>query len=167
MVEHPPSVMRLTRYFSSIRDTYGLPIYTLRLPFRRMYIVNATELIPVLQRHWRTVSFGAIAADAGGLVGISNEGVKMMHQDLQSDHGFSNSWPKFIMSAMGPGKDLDATNRKAIGVFAAEVEKLRTGKPVTVGLREWSRRVMVKSTTEAVWGPQNPYRDAAVAEAWK
>lgn len=132
-----------------------------------MYIVNATELIPVLQRQWRTVSFAAIAADAGGLVGMSKEAVEIMHRDLKSEHGFSLSWPKYIMSAMGPGKELDAINRKSIEVFAADMERLRTEGTVKVGLGQWSRDIMVTSTTEAIWGPQNPYRDAAVAEAWK
>ena len=90
-----------------------------------------------------------------------------MHQDLQSEHGFSVSWPRFIMSAMGPGKDLDAINRKSIEVFADDMEKLRAPGPVTVGLWQWSRQVMVTSMTEAIWGPQNPYRNAAVAEAWR
>lgn len=149
------------------RDTHRLPIYTLRLPFSRMYIVNATDLIPELQKHWRTVSFAAIAADAGGTVGMSKESVKLMHDDLTSEHGFSLSWPKYIMSAMGPGKDLDAINRRAIEVFSNDMEVLRADGTVKVGLWEWSRQTMVTSTTEAVWGPKNPYRDAAVAEAWR
>ena len=132
-----------------------------------MYVVNSTELIPILQKQWRTISFAAIAADAGPLVGISKEGSKIMRENLQSDHGFCPSWPKYIMGVMGPGRDLDAINRKAIKVFSANMEELRAEGVVKVGLWEWSRRNMITATTEAVWGPENPYRDAAVAEAWK
>ncbi|KUI64580.1 25-hydroxycholesterol 7-alpha-hydroxylase [Cytospora mali] len=160
-------VREKSQFYLRLRDTYGLPIYTLRLPFSRMYIVNATELIPVLQKQWRTVSFAAIAADAGSLVGMSKDAVKTMHQDLTSEDGFSLSWPKFIMSAMGPGRDLDAINRKSIEIFAADMEKLRAEGTAGVGLWQWSRKIMVTSTSEAIWGPQNPYRDVAVAEAWK
>lgn len=138
------------------------------MPFSRMYIVNATELIPVLQKHWRTVSFAAIAADAGGLVGMSKEAVEVMHRDLKSEHGFSTSWPRYITPVVGPGKDLDSLNRKAIEVFATDLEHLRAGGAATrLGLWQWTRRTMVASTTEAVWGPQNPYRDPIVAEAWR
>lgn len=138
------------------------------MPFSRMYVVNSTELIPALQRHWRTVSFGALAADAGYLVGLSKEGNEILHRDLTSEHGFSLSWPKYIMSAMGPGKDLDNINRKSVEIFSEDMDQLRAkGAPIKTGLWEWSRDIMVKSTTEAVWGPQNPYRDAAVAQAWK
>lgn len=132
-----------------------------------MYVVNATELIPALQKQWRTVSFAALAADAGFLVGLSKEGNEMLHRDLTSEHGFSLTWPKYIMSAMGPGKDLDSINRRSVEIFSEDMDRLRAkGVPIRTGLWEWAREIMVKSTTEAVWGPQNPYRDAAVAEAW-
>ncbi|KAJ4392035.1 hypothetical protein N0V93_005656 [Gnomoniopsis smithogilvyi] len=156
-----------SKYYVRLRDTHRLPIYTLRLPFSRMYIVNATNLIPELQKYWRTVSFAAIAADAGGTVGLSKESVELMHQDLTSEDGFSLSWPKGVTSAMGPGKDLDAINRRAIEVFSSEMETLRADGTVKVGLWQWTRHIMDLATTEAVWGPKNPYRDAAVAEAWK
>lgn len=132
-----------------------------------MYVVNATKLIPILQKHWRTISFAAIAADAGHLVGLSKEAVKLMHDDLTSDDSFSLSWPKYVMSAMSPGHDLDSMNRTAIEVFASQTETLRTSTSVKVGLWQWTRRTMVMATTEAVWGPQNPWRDPAVAEAWE
>lgn len=132
-----------------------------------MYIVNATELIPVLQKQWRTISFAAIAADAGKLVGMSKEGIEILHRDLTSEHGFSVSWPKYITPVMGPGEDLDAINRKSVEIYATEMDKLRGRGNVKVGLWQWSRQIMVTSTTEAVWGPQNPYRDPVVADAWR
>lgn len=133
-----------------------------------MYIVNATELIPALQKQWRHVSFAALSANAGFTVGLSKEGNELLRRDLTSEHGFSPSWPKYIMSAMGPGKDLDSINRRSVEVFAQDMETLRAnGAPIKIGLWEWARETMIKSTTEAVWGPQNPYRDAAVAQAWK
>ncbi|KAK3326670.1 cytochrome P450 [Apodospora peruviana] len=156
-----------SRFYIRLRDTYNLPIYTLRLPFSRIYVVNATELIPALQKQWRLVSFGSFAAGAGSVVGMSKEAVEVMHRDLTSEDGFTLSWPKYVMPAMAPGPSLDAMNRKAIEVFAGETEKLRAKGTVTIGLREWSRAVMVTSTSEAVWGLQNPYRDPMVASAWK
>jgi hypothetical protein len=156
-----------SRLHIRLRNTYRLPIYTLRLPFIRMYIVNSTELIPLLQKQWRTVSFAAIAADASLTVGMSKEAVSIMHQDLTSEHSFSLSWPRFILPAMNPGNDLDAINRRAVEVLANELEVLRAKGPVKLGLSQWSRQIMVTATTEAVWGPQNPYRDPAVVKAWR
>ncbi|KAI0202880.1 cytochrome P450 [Astrocystis sublimbata] len=156
-----------SQFYLRLRDTSKLPIYTLRLPFTRIYIVNSTDLIPSLQKQWRTISFAAIAADAGSVVGMSKAAVKVMHENITSEHGFSVSWPRFIVPAMSPGEDLDAMNRIAITEFAQETEKLRAKETAVIGLNEWSRRVMVTATTEAVWGPQNPYRETEVVEAWE
>ncbi|KAI0392016.1 cytochrome P450 [Xylariaceae sp. FL0594] len=157
-----------SKFYLRLRDTYKLPIYTLRLPFTRIYVVNSTELIPLIQKQWRTVSFAALAADVGHTVGMSKEVVKVLHDDITSEHGFSVSWPRYIMPALSPGKDLDAMNRVAITVLSEETESLRTkGTIATVGLAEWSRQAMVTATTEAVWGPENPYRNSEVEEAWK
>jgi hypothetical protein len=67
-----------------------------------MYIVNSTELIPALQKQWHTASFAALSAGAGHIVGFSSEGNELLQRDLTSEHGFTNTWPKYIMSAMGP-----------------------------------------------------------------
>lgn len=98
---------------------------------------------------------------------MSKPALEVMKRDLTSEHGFSTSWPKYIMPAMAPGHDLDAINRRAIDVYVAEMATLRTRGTTKVGLAEWSRRMMVSSTSEAVWGPANPFRDPAVADAWK
>jgi hypothetical protein len=132
-----------------------------------MYIVNSTHLIPLLQKQWRTVSFAAIAADAGIAVGMSKEAIRIMHQDLTSEHGFSVGWPRYIILAMSPGKDLDAINRRSVEVLAKEVSKLQAKGTIRLGLSQWSCEMMVTATTEAVWGPQNPYRDPVVAKAWR
>ncbi|PVI00792.1 cytochrome P450 [Periconia macrospinosa] len=132
-----------------------------------MYIVNSTELIPLLQKQWRTVSFAAIAADAGTTVGMSKDAVRVMHQDLTSEHGFSVSWPRYIIPAMSPGKELDEMNRRSVEVLASELRVLRETGLAKPGLSRWSRETMAKATTEAVWGPQNPYRDPVVVEAWR
>ncbi|KAM7187067.1 cholesterol 7-alpha-monooxygenase [Naviculisporaceae sp. PSN 640] len=156
-----------SRFYIRLRDTYNVPIYTLRLPFMRIYVVNSTQLIPLLQKQWLSVSFASIAAGAGGTVGLSKHGQDILKQGLGTEHGFSESWPKHIMPAMSPGPDLDAINRKAVQVFADEMEKLRAQGTQRVPLRTWSRKAMVMATTEAVWGKQNPYRDPEVAEAWR
>ncbi|KAI9155613.1 25-hydroxycholesterol 7-alpha-hydroxylase [Paramyrothecium foliicola] len=150
-----------------LRDEYRLPIYTLRLPFARIYVVNATELIAPLQKHWRHVSFAVIAADAGGAVGMSKGALEVMHRDITSEEGFTLSWPRYIMPAMSPGEDLDLLNRRAIEVFATKTEELRDQGHQKISLWHWTRRAMVDSTTEAVWGPENPYKDEAITEAWK
>jgi len=79
-----------------------------------------------------------------------------MHQDLTSEEGFNLSWPKYMVTAMGPGKDLDAINRRSIEMLAANMEKLKAGGNVRVALWEWSRRIMVTIITEAIMSHNTP-----------
>ncbi|KAK8078435.1 cytochrome P450 [Apiospora saccharicola] len=151
-----------------LHQEYGLPIYTLRLPFQRIYVVNDTSLIPVLQKHWRTISFAALTASSGAVCGMSEHSARVMNHDLKNEEGFSISWPRYIAPSLAPGsKDLDAINRKSVEVFSAELARQRAQGPKTTGLVEWSKHLMIRSTTEAIYGPSNPYKENAIAEAWK
>ncbi|KAK7995167.1 cytochrome P450 [Apiospora arundinis] len=151
----------------SLNQKYGLPIYTLRMPFQRVYVVNDTSLIPVLQRHWRTISFAAITANAGAVCGMSKASAKIMNHELSNEDGFSISWPKYITPSLAPGKDLDAINKKSVEIISQELAKQRAKGPVTTGLGEWTKQLMITSTTEAIYGPLSPYKDEAITEAWK
>lgn len=91
----------------------------------------------------------------------------MIHDDLADENGFLLSAMKHITSAMAPGKELDAMNRRAVELLSEEVENVRENGITKVGLWQWSHQIMTTSTTEAVWGSQNPYRDAAIADAWR
>ena len=137
------------------------------MPFMRMYIVNSTELVAVVQKHWREVSFSAMTVNFTESFGLSRNALDVMRRDLMSDHGFIVSSAKATGTSIAPGKELDIMNRTAIQLFADEMEALRARGTVRVGLREWSRRNMLAATTEAVWGPQNPYRDPALIDAWR
>jgi len=131
-------------------------------------VVNSLELITPVQKQWRTISFGFLTVNAASVVGISKPGLETMRRDMDKDTGFTPSWPKHVMPALGPGADLDALNRRAIEVFAEEIDKLLTGSgSLRVGLWHFLRETMIKASSEAIWGPRNPFRDPEVVEAWR
>lgn len=146
-----------------------------------MYVVNATELIPTLQKQWRTISFTPILASAGtGPMGMSKEAGVILNRDIQSDNNTVAKWSHAVNRALAPGKALDKLNRRAVEVMfemmgsvrrplndaptenAAEVEH-----ESVVDFWAWTHHVMVQATTEAVYGPANPFREAAFEDAWK
>jgi cytochrome P450 len=141
------------------------------MPFSRTYIVNDPSLISAIQKHWRTISFAAHAADTGCISGMSKDAVRILNQNLTTDQSFNASWPKLIMPMMAPGQDLDTLSRTSIDVLIDCVEDLkasqRQGGAAVCGLWHWTRHTMTKATTQAVWGPMDPYRDSAIVEAWR
>ncbi|KAI3333369.1 hypothetical protein F4824DRAFT_472220 [Ustulina deusta] len=76
------------QYYVALRDRFNLPLYTLRLPFSRIYVLNSPELIPSVQKQWRTLSFAPFAAGAGKILGMSKQSVHLMQQGLTDDDGF-------------------------------------------------------------------------------
>lgn len=152
-------------------DKYNLPIYTLRTPFLRTYVVNDTRLIPALQKQWRIISFAAQGGDVGRITGMTADAVKIINREFTNEQCFSVSWPKLITPALAPGRDLNAISRASIEVLIDYMEDLRNthrhGGVTVRGLWQWTRHTTTKATTEAFWGPMNPYQDSAVFEAWK
>lgn len=90
------------------RDACNYPIYTLRLSFSRMYVINATDLIPPLQKKWRTISFTPVLASSGpGPMGMSKEAGEILHRDVTSDANPVAAWARAVSRALAPGEALD------------------------------------------------------------
>ncbi|KAK5996638.1 Cytochrome P450 monooxygenase nodJ-like protein [Cladobotryum mycophilum] len=153
-------------FYVNINKKINLPIYTMRLPGSRAYIVNATEFIPLLQRQWRTISFTPILASSGpAVMGISEASGEILHRDMKSDSNSVAGFIPAILPSLAPGPSLDSMNRKAVEVMAAAMDVLRTQKTKTMKFWEWTHHEILMATTDAVYGPQNPYRNVAVEAA--
>ncbi|KAI0843827.1 cytochrome P450 [Daldinia vernicosa] len=160
-----------TLYYNNIRkEGNRLPIYTLRLPRIRAYIINATELIPVLQRQWRTISFTPIMASAGQTaLGMSQAGTDILQKDITSDSNSVVGLMPIMARVMAPGPSLNSMVRTAVKVMTNSIDKLEQGNEAytKIKLYEWTRHEILMATTEAVFGPKNPYRDPTIESAWR
>lgn len=145
-----------------------------------MYVVNATELIPTLQKQWRTISFTPILASSGtGPMGMSKDAGVILNRDIQSDSNTVAKWSRAVNRALAPGEALDKLNRRAVEVMydmmatvgsatgKATADEKVGGNESVVDFWAWTHHVMVQATTEAVYGPANPFRDVAFEDAWK
>jgi hypothetical protein len=99
-------------------------------------------------------------------MGVSEEAHAIVSKDVADEHGYSVNFVKAIHSTMFPGASLDALNKASVEVVLAAFKKLKAKGRTTVGLFDWSRHEVMMATSEGVWGPQNPLRDAAVEENW-
>ncbi|KAK7994273.1 cytochrome P450 oxidoreductase [Apiospora marii] len=161
-------LMILVLFQLAFRDQYKLPIYTLRLPGMRMYVVNSRPLITAIQGQFRTLSFTAIeAAIAANVIGVEKATNDIIGSNLGRDSGYLMRFPKYVHHALSAGPGLDAMNRKSIQVLADSLDKWATSStPATVPMFEWVRHELLLASTDAVYGPKNPFRDPAMEKAW-
>lgn len=156
-----------SRFHAHVRDKLGLPIYTLRLPGVRMYVVNAPALIPALQRLYRTVSFAAIEAQAAASIFLISKSAKdVIRQGLMEADSYTGTFAAALHPALKPGVNLDDMNRIAARTIASSLDKLQAHGSKTVNLFDWVRDEMVLASTDAVYGPHNPLRDPDILLSW-
>ncbi|CAN8101260.1 unnamed protein product [Discula destructiva] len=154
-------------FHANIRDKLGLPIYTLRLPGARMYIINSPKLIPMVQKLWRTVSFAAIEAQtAANIFLCSKAGNEVIGRGLMADDSQTGTFAAPIHPALKPGANLDDTVKAAAQTIAASLDGLQAGGSGENNLFDWIRDEIVLATSDAVYGPHNPFRDPQVLSAW-
>ncbi|KAG8165573.1 hypothetical protein KVR01_004125 [Diaporthe batatas] len=154
-------------FHRQMRDKYNLPIYTLRLPGSRMYIVNSASLITAIQAQFRALSFTAIEANiAANLLGCKKETIDIIGRDVNKDHGYLMSFPKENGYSHPAGPALDAMNRRAIQVIAESLDAWAQKKTTEIQLWQWVRHELLMASTEGVYGPKNPFRDPEMEKAW-
>lgn len=151
-----------------MRDVHpDLPIYTLRLPGARLYIINSLHLIPVVQRQWRTLIFAPIPAKAAqAAMGAGKDAMAIIESDLVTEDGFINGMVKATHPTMSSGPALDALNARAFEVFDRALDRFASS-PAKVPLWDWVSALIMSATTEGIYGPSNPMRETENLTAWK
>ncbi|KAI1323857.1 cytochrome P450 [Xylariaceae sp. FL0255] len=157
------------RYFKSRSN---VPFYTLRLPGQRMYIVNSTALIPLMNRKAPTISFEPILIKvAAGLMGFSKSGMDILeHTPQDGGHGLLEDSAKNTRVHLAPGTQLHALDRRLIKQIQSNLDLLvgeSAKEPRTINLCEWLTTTITKISTETIYGPLNPMRDPANVQAWQ
>lgn len=162
---HRPDELVVT--FLIARDQHNMPIYTLRMPGSRIYVINSTSLITSVQSQIRSLSFTAIEANiAANIVGVSGATNEIIGHDVTSDGSYLMSFPKYVHPVLSAGPSLDAMNRRSIQVITQSLDRWTEDGGTTIKLFEWVRHELLLATTESVYGPENPFRHSTMENAW-
>lgn len=141
-------------------------MYTLRIPGARIYVVNSLDLIPAVQRQWRTLLFPPIHVKAAkAAMGASKDAVAVLEHDMITENGFINGMIKVTHPTVSTGPSLDDLTAKVFQVFDEALNRLST--PTTVKMFQWVEEHVMHASTDAVYGPLNPMRDAQNLKAWQ
>lgn len=96
-------------------------------------------------------------------MGASKDSVAVLEHDMVTEHGFVNGMVKVTHPTISNGPALDALNNKVFKVF----DEALGHPPATVAMYEWVDKVIMRATTDAVYGSSNPMRDSRMLEAWQ
>ena len=139
----------------------------------KVYVVTSLELISQIQRHPKIFSFSYLEALFGTqLATVSKEAGQKILRYVHRDQGEANLFDdgiKFMSKCLRPGKWLDELNRVMAYSICSSLDRLdsslQNGRR-KIDLWDWVTHEMTMATTEAVYGPLNPYKDPNVESAF-
>lgn len=131
--------------------------------------MNSTNLIPAVERQARVLDFAPIESRAAMYVmGATPAGRKIlkMNRNGVGEYSYAIEFDKSIHPAVTPGAKLDAMNRLSVQKISEILDTLASETPNTIKLFEWVRKNIASATSEAVYGPMNPFRDPEILAAF-
>ena len=157
------------RFYDS--SQYPLGIYTLQMPQGNTYVVNSLDLVNAAQRNWKTLSFAPfVATFLKRLCSPSKAASEIVDRNLFAEDG---SWGLFtdthnaMHQALAPGPDLDELICLMLQRVSESLNSLlRHHDEIVIDLYKFIREMITLASTDAVYGPQNPFQDPKVREGF-
>ncbi|KAI1910060.1 hypothetical protein LOZ12_004733 [Ophidiomyces ophidiicola] len=149
-------------------DKSKLPIFTINLLSSKVYVVTSPALIAAAQRKSRVISFEpfpTIAAER--LAGIKGPRLEALREPRRGGGGLNNR----VMHVMSPtllNEGLDQMNSRMVATLKEWVDGLSSvgdGGHRAFDLYAWCRQILTIASTDAVYGPLNPYRPTSIQDA--
>ena len=137
-----------------------------------MYIVTAPELIQAIQKYPKKLAFPPIEAKfSHNVCGASATAREIVDRNVNGEEGewgISVDTYNVMRAALAPGAGLDAMNRVMVQTIAASIDDLVPvgTNQVNIKLNDWLRQTVTIATTDSVYGPQNPFKDRKIADAF-
>ena len=137
-----------------------------------MYIVNSPSLIKLIQKQPKVFAFAPIVAHFLRSVCYSskeaNDIVEFNVDGEAGDRGYLATFNKISRPILAPGPDLDKMNRAMIENIVNFMPQLdrAAGLANTLMLSHWLRHQVTIATTNAIYGPSNPFLDLKVKKAF-
>ncbi|KAH8903445.1 cytochrome P450, partial [Coniochaeta sp. PMI_546] len=142
-----------------------LPIFTLPVPFSRLYIVTDPSLAAAVQRASKTLSFTPLVPDiTHRVLGLDSATVEIVRQHIDEPGGFLTDMHDMVYSYLGPGRDLERLSLAAARELAEQVGQYVEARSVQLSgrgeevpdLLVWVRHFVAQGTGRLLYGENNP-----------
>jgi hypothetical protein len=136
-----------------------------------MYIVNSTTLLASVQRQTKVLSFEALKVRAAiNVAGSSQKANDIINSERfggKNSGGYAASFHKRLHAELSPqGDALHAMNRSVLTNITKSLANINAQKPPQTSLFEWIKHEVGVITTDAVYGPYNPFRHPEVEQSF-
>lgn len=134
-----------------------------------MYAVFSVPTIQSIQKQSKTLAFQPIQARFSvKLCGASKEAYRILEKDMDIENGHYGNIYLSMHNALNPGKTLNELNQVMLGRLCEFVDQLRPSPAASTNVRlvEWLRHHVVVATTDAVYGPHNPFRNPKIEDSF-
>ncbi|MCJ1394114.1 hypothetical protein MMC18_006992 [Xylographa bjoerkii] len=149
---------------------HPFPIYTLKILNGRTYIVNSPDLISAIQRAPKSYSFDPIITSVTERLSVpSKQGIDAVryHPNGQNgEWGLNHDTMNDMHTTLKPGPILDGMNEKMLGNVSVMLDELDCEGGMVANLFEWARHTITRASTNAFFGPLNPFKALEIEEAF-
>ena len=131
---------------------------------KKTYIIKDPDLIVAVERASKTLTFFPfISMMSPRLFDVGERPMSLIKKNIDLKDGrwgLCYETSQGMHAAMAPGRDLDSMNRAMLTKFLPEANALSAGaceQGVSVELFKWVRNTFSAASTEAIYGPGNPF----------
>ncbi|KAJ5703958.1 hypothetical protein N7493_011096 [Penicillium malachiteum] len=126
--------------------------------FNKVYIIKSPKLVSAVRRNHRTMSFEPLVTSTSKCVaGVSGPGLQLLRGKESQGQGLGHE----VIAALRPtllGEGLDQMNTTMVECLHQGVQELKSHDGV-LDLYDWCSLVTTIASTDAVYGPMNPYKE--------
>ena len=155
-------------YLERLGHSKRLPIYTIQMLNKKTYVVNSPDLILAVERASKTITlYPFIAMLSPRLFDADKRCMAIINENLNLENGpwgLCHDISHAMHAKMAPGADLDLMNKTMLSKYLPQLNQVEECG-IRVNLFEWIRKTFAKSSTEAIYGPGNPFAKQPDLEA--
>lgn len=140
-----------------------LPAFTIHLLNQKAYMIISTNLVSSVQRNSKVISFEPLAATvAERVAGITGDGLKLYTPRELGGTGMVDKLLQTMHSVL-LGADAEEMFSVTLKVLKKSLDNLQPSEPIE--LFSWCRHAVTAATTDAIYGPRNPYKERDFEDA--
>lgn len=132
----------------------------------KVYIITSPDLLPSVRHNRSSMSFNplftAMAERAGG---IRKPGLQLLREEELGGQGLAKKTVEVMRPAL-LGNKLDHLNEQMIHVLRQIVDQVASIPTGSLDLYEWCSEALTIASTDAIYGPSNPYKSEPIRQAF-